>query len=247
MPFTPKPPARTIVVASYNIHSCVGADRLRDPARVAEVIRELDADIVALQEVDAEHGVGLDSDQWHYLSTATGHACIPGISLRTHRRTFGNALLTRRPALAVRLHDLSVTACEPRGAIEADIAVGSGLVRVIATHFGLGRRERRRQAEIVAAILADGVTEARASLVLGDLNEWRPGAGSLLPLLQHCQRAPTPRSFPARHPLLTLDRVLVSGAARLANVAAHASPLARRASDHLPVTGSLAWLPERSA
>jgi len=83
--------------------------------------------------------------------------------------------------------------------------------------------------------------------VLGDLNEWRPGAGSLLPLLQHCQRAPTPRSFPARHPLLTLDRVLVSGAARLANVAAHASPLARRASDHLPVTGSLAWLPERSA
>ena len=48
--------ARSFKVASYNIHKAVGLDRRRDPDRVVAVLRELDADIIALQEADLRTG-----------------------------------------------------------------------------------------------------------------------------------------------------------------------------------------------
>ncbi len=132
-------------VATYNVHSCVGLDRRLDPGRVAGVIRGMAADIVALQEVDAQQRPAGYLDQWAFLAEAAGYHCIPGISLRTHRKLFGNALMTRHPIRAVRLHDLAVPGREPRGAIDADIEVGGSLFRVIATHLGLRGAERRRQ------------------------------------------------------------------------------------------------------
>jgi endonuclease/exonuclease/phosphatase family metal-dependent hydrolase len=232
------------VVATYNVHSCVGRDGHHEPARVAAVIRELRADVVALQEVDAQHRAGLFTDQWQYLAEALGCLCIPGISLRTHRNVFGNALLTRHPVRAVRLHDISVAEREPRGVIDADLMVEGRLVRVIATHLGLKLRERRRQVGRLVEILKThpgGPVPLVGTVLLGDLNEWRPIAGSLGRLTHWFHPAPAPASFPSRYPVLPLDRILAGGGVRPTTITTHRSRLARIASDHLPVRAVLSW------
>jgi endonuclease/exonuclease/phosphatase family metal-dependent hydrolase len=232
------------VIATYNVHSCVGRDGRHEPARVAAVIRELRADVVALQEVDARHRAGLYLDQWKYLAETLGCRCIPGISLKTHRNTFGNALLTWHPVRDVRLHDISVASREPRGVIDADVMVQGHLLRVIATHLGLRMRERRRQIARLVEVLAShpgGPIPVAATILLGDLNEWRPVANSVGRLMHRFHPAPAPASFPARYPVLALDRILAGGGLRPTSVTTHSSRLARMASDHLPVRAALTW------
>jgi len=63
----------SVRVVTYNIHACVGVDRRYEPARIAAVLREIDADIVCLQEVDVRRGTRLHGDQAAYLAEATGH------------------------------------------------------------------------------------------------------------------------------------------------------------------------------
>ncbi len=124
-------------VATYNIHTCVGIDRRHDPARIAAVLREIDADIVSLQEVDAKSRFGRHVDQWAFLAAATGRHIVPSAASRQHRGRFGNAILTRFPALSVRSIDLSIGGYEPRSAIDVDLLVGDRVLRVVGTHFGL--------------------------------------------------------------------------------------------------------------
>jgi endonuclease/exonuclease/phosphatase family metal-dependent hydrolase len=226
------------IVASYNIHGCVGRDRRLAPERIAAVIRELDADVVALQEVDAQHHVDGYLDQWVFLAETLGYHCVPGISLRTHRRDYGNAVLVRTPPASVRLHDLSVAGREPRGAIDLDIELDGSPLRIIATHLGLGAVERRAQIDHLLGVLAEE-PDRRATILLGDLNEWFPASRNLRRLGARFHVGPAPASFPARHPVLALDRILAAGNAQVAAPAAHRSPLARIASDHLPVRATL--------
>jgi endonuclease/exonuclease/phosphatase family metal-dependent hydrolase len=228
------------VVATYNIHSCIGVDGRMDAARIASVIDEIGPDILALQEVDASlHPAGF-LDQWEWLARRLKLHCIPGISLRTHRKSFGNALFTREPPLRSCLHDISIPRREPRGAIEADLLFEGRLLRVIATHLGLRRDERRQQASMIAAKLARDTSPA-ATLLLADLNEWRPSP-KVLGLAPLFQAGPSPRSFPARRPMLALDRILAAGPIRLEQLRAHISAAARIASDHLPLRAELRWL-----
>ncbi len=229
------------VIASYNIHSCIGRDGHLAPQRIVEVIRELGADIVALQEVDAQHRIDGYLDQWLYLAKELGYFCTPGISLRTHRRNYGNALLSRLPVQNVRLHDLSVDQREPRGAIDVDIRLETGPpLRVVATHLGLSNAERRAQIAALSTLLATESGSA-ATFLLGDLNEWRARSRNLRLLVRHFHPSPAPSTFPARRPLFALDRILAAGVVRIGRIAAHRSDLARIASDHLPVRATFQW------
>ncbi|HVJ51778.1 MAG TPA: endonuclease/exonuclease/phosphatase family protein [Aliidongia sp.] len=228
----------SLLVASYNIHSCIGTDGKLAPERIAAVLHELDADIVALQEVDAQHRACGYLDQWAVLAEAAGYRCIPGISLRTHRRDYGNALFTRRPVETIRLHDLSIDKREPRGAIDVDVDVQGRILRIISTHLGLRRQERRRQIERLLGLMPG---PAAGTLLLGDLNEWQPLSLNLRLLHRHFHSGRPAASFPSRFPLLALDRILAAGSARLGHIGAHASPLARTASDHLPIRGVMRW------
>jgi endonuclease/exonuclease/phosphatase family metal-dependent hydrolase len=231
-------------VVTYNIHGCVGVDRRYDPARIAAVLREIDADIVCLQEVDARSSRGLDGDQAKYLAEATDLSIILSVAARRGGR-FANAILTRFPPIATRAIDLAVPGYEPRGAVDVDLRVGERILRVMATHFGLHAGERRLQANRLIAALGEPVASSgavpRAVLLVGDLNEWRGRAGGVGALDRCLGPSATPRTFPSWMPVLPLDRIYAFGPATLRDVRVYRSPLARLASDHLPLVGTLWW------
>jgi endonuclease/exonuclease/phosphatase family metal-dependent hydrolase len=236
------PPIR---VVTYNIHKCVGVDGRHDPDRIVAVLREIDADIACLQEVGARRGVERHSDQWAYLGEATGCRVILGAGLRQRRSRFGNAILTRFPIQGARSIDLTVAGCEPRGAIDADLLVANRVLRVIATHFGLRAGERRLQANRLMTLLGETSTasrrEADAVLLMGDLNEWRGRSGAIRAFDRRLGPSAAERTFPSWMPVLALDRIYAEGPAVLREVSVYRSPLARLASDHLPLVGTLFW------
>jgi endonuclease/exonuclease/phosphatase family metal-dependent hydrolase len=235
----------SVRVVTYNIHSCVGVDRRYDPSRISTVLREIDADIACLQEVDARRRSERHADQWAYLGVATGCQVVTGIGVCQPRLRFGNAILSRFPVLAARLIDLTVAGHEPRGAIDADLLVDQRVLRVIATHFGLHAAERRQQASQLMAALGEPVPasrrEAHAVLLMGDLNEWRGRRGAIRSLDRSLGPSTAAPTFPSWMPVLALDRIYADGPAVLRDVGVYRSPLTRLASDHLPLVGRLCW------
>lgn len=227
-----------IVVASYNIHRCIGTDRRYDAVRVAAVLREMGPDILALQEVENRGDETHDSLQLEFLAQSLGQQPIPGLRLVRHWAEYGNALITRFPILDIQRHNISVTWREPRGALDVTLDVDGQPVRVLATHLGLGRIERRHQSMQMARLIDEG-DPALPCLVLGDMNEWYPGSRHLAWLHTRLGKTTHAPSFPSRWPFLTLDRLWLRPAKALLKVGIHRSELARRASDHLPLIAEI--------
>jgi len=243
------PSARPIVVGSYNVHKCVGVDRRFDPLRIAAVIAELDADVVALQEVDRRFGRRSGLLDAETLRREGGLHLVHVSDLPDGHGWHGNALLVRE-GLVTRLRRLALPGAEPRGAIVTELALPAGRLRVVAAHFGLLRRCRMRQAAAILEEIAAG--EAMPTLLVGDLNEWRPGRRSSLQPLGALfgPLEASPPSFPAPLPLMSLDRIFGWPQGVLRQVAVHRSALSRVASDHLPlraVVDLAAALPSDSA
>jgi endonuclease/exonuclease/phosphatase family metal-dependent hydrolase len=214
-------------VATYNLHGCVGYDGRRDPQRIASVISELACDTVGLQEV-----YGLED-----IACALGMRAVAGPPCVYHGRHVGNALLTRRPVLAFRHYDYSWPNCEPRSLLDVELEVEGAPLRVLVGHFGLSWRERRFQIRKLVQLLHATPKHERV-VVLADINEWLPL--SLRALHKLVGNSPAERTFPARWPLLALDRVWVHPKGALLTVEAHRSRLAMQASDHLPVRAMVA-------
>jgi len=232
-------------VATYNVHKCIGTDGRYDPERVAAVLREIDADIACLQEVAVRRRNAHHVDQCLFLAEATGCHAIPSVVSRPHRGRFGNAILTRFPVLTARSIDLTVAGWPARGAIDADLLVGDRVLRVIATHFGLGSGERRLQVNRLIDELADKEASdrpaAHAVLLMGDLNEWRGRGGGIGALDRRLGPGAAAPTFPSWLPMLPLDRIYVEHPAVLRDLRVYRSPAARVASDHLPLVGGLEW------
>jgi len=223
-----------VVVASYNVHSAVGTDRRFAPERIAAVLDEIGADVVALQELEVRGNV----DVLLHLREHGGWRALSAPTMRqAHGGAFGNGLLTRFGVRDTRRHDLSVGRREPRGALDAVLDCAGAPLRVIATHLGLRPSERREQ----IGRLLDAVRAGPnlPTVLLGDLNEWWLKRTSLRWLHDHFGEAPACPTFPSRLPLFALDRVWVAPAVALREVRVHKSLLARRASDHLPLVATL--------
>jgi endonuclease/exonuclease/phosphatase family metal-dependent hydrolase len=224
-------------IASYNIHECVGADGRRDPERIAGVLREIDADVIGLQEVDARPGALKTSMQMEYLASTLGLHAVAGPTLQRNGGEYGNALLTRRPVLDVRHVDLTVYRREPRAALDVDLDVDGTPVRVVVTHLGLLPGERRTQVRRLLDRLGDERTDF--VVLCGDINEWFAVGRPLRWLHARLGRTTGLATFPAPFPVFALDRIWVHPRAALATLAPHASPAARRASDHLPMIADI--------
>ncbi len=219
-------------VASYNIHKGVGTDRRRDLVRIEAVIGEIGADILALQEVDTRFGTRKGLLDLDALRQDLGLIPVPVEGVGTAHGWHGNLLLVRN-AVVQQVQQVILPGFEPRGAMITDLTVAGLPLRIVNAHFGLLPASRSAQARAVLDKLAG--MAGRATLLMGDLNEWRSGALALRTLGTKFA-LPVPRpSFPSRFPVLALDRIMASGSCTLSDVAVHASPLSRRASDHLPL------------
>ncbi|MGN0931609.1 endonuclease/exonuclease/phosphatase family protein [Falsigemmobacter intermedius] len=239
VPHPAEAPQRALRVASYNVHKCIGTDGRFDPDRIREVIREIDADIIALQEVDRRFGTRDGLLNLPELEARTGLVPVPVSGIRNADGWHGNLLLVRS-GLVQNVEQIALPGLEPRGAIVTDLQFDDhGPLRVIAAHFGLLRQSRARQVARLSSYLQ--ASADMPALLMGDLNEWRSDHGSVLHGL-HAQISTLPpavASFPASRPRLPLDRIIPFGPGVLSPVSAHDSDLAKVASDHLPIK---AWL-----
>jgi endonuclease/exonuclease/phosphatase family metal-dependent hydrolase len=225
---------RRIAIGSYNIHSCRGWSPRRVPSRTAAVLKELDCDIYALQEVDNEEGESDDSMQLEYLSREMEMAAVPGLRIVRHSGQYGNALLTHLPIVSVHRHDLSYSRFEPRGALDVELDLGDHNLRVIATHLGLSRSERRAQWRQLLQAVAAAPPE-QPTVVLGDMNEWFPSSATLRDAHRILGEPLAPVAFPSFAPFLALTRIWVRPVGAIVSIEVHRTSLAKRASDHLPV------------
>lgn len=222
-------------VASFNIHACIGSDGRFDPARIAAVIREIDADIIALQEV--EHHLIDEEDLLQYLARTSGYQAVAGPTLMRETRHYGNALLTRLPVINSQSRDISVAPYEPRAVIEAQLQAADKTLTVMATHLGLWPAERRMQVRQLLLLLEQQSSDC--TLLLGDLNEWFLWGRPLRWLHKFFRRSRHIRTFPAQFPLFSLDRIWVAPETSLVSINSHRSDLSYQASDHLPLVAHI--------
>jgi endonuclease/exonuclease/phosphatase family metal-dependent hydrolase len=248
---------KTITIASYNMHKAVGLDGRRDPHRVLKVLQEIDADIVALQEADKRIG-GRGSTVPHALIDSHGMYKPVHLGVR-HRRTLekvrkhadrflnldtrnigwhGNAILVKRHIGILDCATLELPTLEPRGAVLAELMVNEKPLRIVGRHLDLSGLWRRRQIRAILDSIARR-PQKMPTVLMGDTNEWRTVAGCLKELEPEFHLAPTGPSFHARHPVAALDRIIVHRDLNIEAAGVHMSPIARRASDHLPIWARL--------
>ncbi|MBO9097039.1 MULTISPECIES: endonuclease/exonuclease/phosphatase family protein [unclassified Rhizobium] len=231
------------VIASYNVHKCVGSDRRFDPDRILRVIQEIDADIMALQEADSRFGERTGLLDLSRLERETGLVAVPVEGVAKAHGWHGNVVLFKQGTVRD-VHQIKLPGLEPRGALVAEIELSNGsALRIIAAHFGLLRRSRAQQARVLVDIMTRD--DETPTILLGDLNEWRLGNRSSLHTF-HAAFGPQPAavpSFPANMPILALDRMIANKSGLISAIEVHNTPLARMASDHLPIKTTLVTEP----
>ncbi|WP_347310203.1 endonuclease/exonuclease/phosphatase family protein [Defluviimonas sp. SAOS-178_SWC] len=219
-------------LASYNVHKCVGLDRLRIPERVIAVVNALDADIVALQEVDLRLPPRPTALPYALIEQETDFGILPfaldGPSLGWH----GQTILVRKGISVDKIRRIALPGLEPRGAILAEISSRAGPYRVVGVHLGLIRRYRSMQLAAIRAAI--GRRGEMPTAILGDYNDWtaRGGAEALGPGFR--LHAPG-RSYPAAGPIGALDRIALSDGLHMSRAGVFGGTPARVASDHLPI------------
>lgn len=236
-------------VVTYNVHRCKGVDARVRPGRIVEVLREIGADIVALQEVLSVEGGLREKNQARFLSDELGLECHLGENRRWRGGSYGNLILSRFPMRHVKNYDLSVRGYESRGCLHADVRIGTTVLHVFNAHLGTAYLERRQQGR---RLTESGVLANRAlkgpRVLLGDFNEWAPGLTTRLlgahlksvDIKKHLKRSWT---YPGLLPFLHLDHIYYDGL-EVAEVMLHRTRTALLASDHLPLVADFG-LPRR--
>ena len=230
-----------LTFASYNIRKAIGLDRKRDPERIVAILRELDADVIALQEADRRIGsrsaavprVLLDDTKWRPLPIA-----MRPRSIGWH----GNALLVRRDIEVAQCDPVALPTLEPRGAVCAELSLDGRPFRVIGAHLDISGIRRRDQIRAILRHVAASATRC-PTVLMGDFNQWGLRTGAMTEFGDGWQLLLPGRSFHARRPVAYLDRIVATEAWQVAGTGVHHSALSARGSDHLPIWARLG-LPE---
>jgi endonuclease/exonuclease/phosphatase family metal-dependent hydrolase len=236
---------RGIRIVTYNVHKCQGLDRRVRPARIAAVLREMDADVIALQEVvSVEDDARRELHQARFIAEELGYEFRLGENRKHAGGAYGNVVLTRLPVARCCNYDITWRWREPRGALRVDVRAdlpGAPVLHLFNVHLGTAFMERRHQGRRLVSeeVLRDGRLEG-PRVVLGDFNEWTHGLASRL-LGEELQSADvrhhlrSRRTYPGPLPLFHLDHVYYDHALTLERLALHRSRTALVASDHLPL------------
>lgn len=232
---------RQIRIVTYNIHKCRGLDRRTRPGRIAFILRQTNADVIALQEV-----VGADQlsrGQAEEIATALSgnYSVYFGENRRLRGAAYGNAVLSRFPALFAKNYDLTWARRERRGCLRVDVEPWEGVpLHVFNVHLGTGFLERRHQARMLLSdSLLRRIDLQGPSIVVGDFNEWTHGLASKL-MKTHYQSVNVrrylgrSRTYPGLAPFLHLDHFYFDDRLVLEHFQVCRSRQALIASDHVP-------------
>lgn len=234
-------------LVTYNVHRCVGVDRRLDVDRIAAVIAELEPDVVCLQELDVGRARTGHVDQAQAIADRLSMAVRFHAAMRVEAELYGDAILTPHPERLIKAGALptlpNVPGLEPRGALWARIELAGATVNVINTHLGLVPREQRLQAAaLVGADWAGSADCTGPTILCGDFNATsmtRPYRQLISTGLEDGQRKlglrPSVKTFPSGYPAIRIDHAFVSREIRVTRAHTPFSPLARMASDHLPL------------
>ncbi len=237
----------TLRVASYNIHKGIGLDRRRDPERILRVLREIDADVVALQEADRRFGSRAAALPRQMIDALSDYRAVPLDTRPDSIGWHGNALLVRKGTVVRDAAIVPLPTLEPRGAICATLEMAGAMagrrVRIVGMHLDISGLRRRQQVRTIMAHVA-GYTSSCPAVLMGDLNEWSVERGAMAAFGPGYVLLAPGRSFHARRPVAQLDRIVVSAGVETRGCGVHHSAAAAVASDHLPVWADLApWPP----
>ena len=226
--------ARTIKVASYNIHKGIGTDRQCDPARILNVLNEIDADIVALQEADRRFGQRTSVLPPFMIAGHTDYLPVPLGVQQDSIGWHGNAILVKK-SISIDSHDIIHIPClEPRGVVTATVGIGGARVSIFGMHLDLSGLRRVHQARVIAQA-ANAARQHHPTVLMGDLNEWRRQAGVFREFGRHFSILDPGPSFHSARAIGRLDRIMHCDRLVMQACGVHRSALAKVASDHLPV------------
>lgn len=214
-------------IASYNIRKAVGLDWRRDPDRIVDVLAEVEADIVVLQEADKRIGSRAGVLPLERMSKEIGYELAEVATRPQSHGWHGNAVFYRSGLKIARATCLDVPSVEPRGVVAIDF--DSPALTVYGVHLGLTPGMRRKQMASIAAHVLP--TEAPV-IVAGDFNEWKIDLGLFAQDFEVITPGP---SFHATRPTASLDRFALRGSVQCTQSWVHYSTNARYASDHLPI------------
>lgn len=224
-------------VATYNIRKAVGLDQRRNPQRILAVLNEIDADIIALQEVDRRFGARATALPREMIEGETPWMPVP-LEFRPKAIGWhGNSIFVRRGVEIRHAGPLPMPSLEPRGAVMAELCVNGRAVRVIGVHLDLSGLWRRRQIKSLLSTI-DHLPHM-PTILMGDFNQWSD-RGALSEFAFHHHRiVQTPKSYHSARPVARLDRIIISHDCDVVDAGCHMSDLSRQASDHLPIWASL--------
>ena len=230
---------------TYNTHACVGTDGRLDVARVARVAAERRPDIVALQEVDVSRQRSGGVDQAEAIARHLGMKAHFTCAFENEGGRYGIAMIAASKLHIVAEGCLPTHGDEVRAAQWVRVEMDRVYVDVVHTHLSVRLRDRTAQ---VSALLGDAWLEHRLArphlIVCGDLNALPCSAvyralNSRLRDVQCLHDGRRRATWPSRWPIARIDHIFVSAGLGVSNCTVLRSPLARRASDHLPLIAEL--------
>ncbi len=224
-----------LTIASYNIRKAVGLDWRRNPERIENIIGELDADIVVLQEADKRLGQRPSVLSSKRLHSQFGLALAPMLDSDISHGHHGNALFYSNRLQLLDSQPIVIPSWEPRGCISALFGTkGIPALEVIGVHLGLTGRTRRQQMDCIREYALSN-QKTCPTIIVGDFNEWR-GYKVIAEVFGENFSLVTPGpSFHAALPRVALDHFVISNDIHLVQSKVHITELSKRGSDHLPI------------